>query len=360
MNYIQKSSHSLRESVESPSPAGTSLRACGGFANLPAWPESGRGKAQAPGDNRLPALAAEIEAAHQAAYGAARTALEHAAECGRLLLEAKAAVGHGGWLPWLEANTSVSARQSQKYMRLAANWSEIEGKCGRSSHLTLTAAVALLAEPKGEPRDEPDEELVPMSVYIAAARPLRDGETEIALDKVLPQPPMARRSEVNPAAIRRYAKRLFDLPPIEINQHNQLIDGWYRLEAHKLAGATTVRAVVTEVENELHHLELFCMRNSRHGLAYTDEDEQRYQDRGPARLDADIGAPQADEATARQPERERVVQIDTIGQFLWLKMREIHPRIRMHATGLDLPEVLTKEQWLAVGELLAPLAGAVS
>ena len=71
---------------------------------------------------------------------------------------------------------------------------------------------------------------------------------------------MARRSEVNPAAIRRYAKRLFDLPPIEINQHNQLIDGWYRLEAHKLAGATTVRAVVTEVKNELHHLELFCMR----------------------------------------------------------------------------------------------------
>ena len=101
---------------------------------------------------------------------------------------------------------------------------------------------------------------------------------------------MARRSEVNPAAIRRYAKCLLDLPPIEINQHNQLIDGWYRLEAHKLAGVATIRAVVTEVENELHHLELFCMRNSRHGLAYTDKDEQRYQDCRPAQLESDIEA----------------------------------------------------------------------
>jgi hypothetical protein len=65
----------------------------------------------------LPELAQAIDREHQAAIGAARTALEHAAECGRLLLEAKASVPHGDWLPWLEANTSVSARQSQRYMR---------------------------------------------------------------------------------------------------------------------------------------------------------------------------------------------------------------------------------------------------
>ena len=73
-----------------------------------------------------------------------------------------------------------------------------------------------------------------------------------------------------------------------------------------------------------------------------------------------LARPRRTKATARQPERERVAQIDTIGQFLWLKMREIHPGIRMHATGLDLPENLTKEQWLAVGELLAPFAGAAA
>ena len=82
----------------------------------------------------LPAMADEINAEHNAACRAAQTALVHAAECGRLLIEAKAAVGHGGWLAWLEANTSVSARQSQKYMRLAKGWTQIEGKYEPSSH----------------------------------------------------------------------------------------------------------------------------------------------------------------------------------------------------------------------------------
>ena len=103
--------------------------------------------------NRLAALAVGIEAAHEAVQGAFRTTLERAAECGRLLIEAKALVGHGGWLPWLEQNTTVGARQSQKYMRLAKGWPEIEANASPDSHLTLTDAVALLAEPK----DEPDE-----------------------------------------------------------------------------------------------------------------------------------------------------------------------------------------------------------
>jgi Protein of unknown function (DUF3102) len=100
--------------------------------------------------NRLAALAVEIEAAHQAAYGAARTALEHAAECGRLLLEAKAAVEHGGWLPWLRQNTTVGPRQAQRDMRVASRWGELEGKCVSETHLTLTEAVALLAGQKDE------------------------------------------------------------------------------------------------------------------------------------------------------------------------------------------------------------------
>ena len=48
-----------------------------------------------------------------------QTFLKHAIECGRLLIEAKATLPHGAWLPWLEANVSFGARQAQKYMRLA-------------------------------------------------------------------------------------------------------------------------------------------------------------------------------------------------------------------------------------------------
>jgi hypothetical protein len=35
-----------------------------------------------------------------------------------------------------------------------------------------------------------------------------------------------------------------------------------------------------------------------------------------------------------------------------LKLKEIDPRIRLHATGLDLPDGLTFEQWLAIGQVL--------
>jgi hypothetical protein len=96
--------------------------------------------------NRLPILAIEINAEHRAAYGAAEKALEHAAECGRLLIEAKALLPHGEWLPWLEANTEVVPRQSQKYMRLAANWEQIESEPG--SHLSINDALAAISDRK--------------------------------------------------------------------------------------------------------------------------------------------------------------------------------------------------------------------
>jgi hypothetical protein len=97
--------------------------------------------------NRLPILAAEINAEHRAAHGAAEKALEHAAECGRRLIEAKALLPHGAWLPWLEANTEVVARQSQKYMRLAEGWEEIE-KRTESSHLSINGALEAIADRK--------------------------------------------------------------------------------------------------------------------------------------------------------------------------------------------------------------------
>ena len=75
-----------------------------------------------PQTNLLAFLAAEINAEYRAAHGAAEKALHHAAECGRRLIEAKALVPHGEWLAWLEANTEVVPRQSQKYMRLAEGW----------------------------------------------------------------------------------------------------------------------------------------------------------------------------------------------------------------------------------------------
>lgn len=69
--------------------------------------------------NRLPVLAAMIREAHDSARMAARFSAERAIEAGHLLLEAKLAVGHGNWLPWLKQNVGLSERTAQGYMRLA-------------------------------------------------------------------------------------------------------------------------------------------------------------------------------------------------------------------------------------------------
>ena len=96
-----------------------------------------------PGANLVP----KINAAHRAAFGNAKKAMESAAECGRLLLEAKELVAHGEWVAWLEANTEVGVRQSQKYMRLATHWPEIETKNDSESYLGIEAALKSIAKP---------------------------------------------------------------------------------------------------------------------------------------------------------------------------------------------------------------------
>src|SRR4051812_7904040 len=49
-------------------------------------------------------IAARINEAHDRASASARSIVEAVMEAGRLLIQAKAEVGHGGWLPWLKAN----------------------------------------------------------------------------------------------------------------------------------------------------------------------------------------------------------------------------------------------------------------
>ncbi len=60
-----------------------------------------------------------INAAHDLATRHAGAALEHARTAGRLLIEVKESLAHGEWLPWLETSVAVSARQAQRYIRLA-------------------------------------------------------------------------------------------------------------------------------------------------------------------------------------------------------------------------------------------------
>jgi hypothetical protein len=63
---------------------------------------------------------AAINKHHQLACDSADQAISHAMEAGKLLLKAKASMPHGAWLAWLATHVSVSARQSRRYMQVAA------------------------------------------------------------------------------------------------------------------------------------------------------------------------------------------------------------------------------------------------
>src|SRR5262249_52386426 len=55
------------------------------------------------GPDDLATLAAQITLAHEQCTQALKAGLDHALRAGKLLLEAKARVGHGDWLDWLSA-----------------------------------------------------------------------------------------------------------------------------------------------------------------------------------------------------------------------------------------------------------------
>ena len=95
----------------------------------------------------LAPLADDINREHAEAERAFRGGLEHAIRAGELLLEAKASVGHGDWLPWVEQNCDFSTRLAQKYMRVARELPryDIGTNTPRVAHLSFRKALHAVA-----------------------------------------------------------------------------------------------------------------------------------------------------------------------------------------------------------------------
>jgi hypothetical protein len=204
--------------------------------------------------NRLPELAAAIRLHHEGVEAAARTAAEHAIAAGHALIEAKAMLKHGQWLSWLKEHCGLQARSAQGYMQLARSGL----KCETVAHLGLKVALESLREKPSKP--VPVEEVIP-----GYTRPPEPGEVSIPVADVVVRLKVYPRDQVYPDLIRRYAEFIADLPPIEINQRYELIDGLHRLKAHESVGAETILAVVTETADDFEHAMLAAWRNSRHG-----------------------------------------------------------------------------------------------
>lgn len=97
---------------------------------------------------------------------------------------------------------------------------------------------------------------------------------EIKVAEVVLREDLYPRIKTSPETVQKYADDLSVLPPIEVNQHNELIDGWHRWTAHKKAGAETIRVIITETPSDARLLELAIERNATHGLQLSQADKK--------------------------------------------------------------------------------------
>lgn len=89
----------------------------------------------------------QINLEHRLANSKASEAVQHATNCGLMLLQIKASLNHGEWLPWLNGEIEsgrlkVKIRQAQSYMQLASNTQ-------RAAYLeapSIRAALELLSD----------------------------------------------------------------------------------------------------------------------------------------------------------------------------------------------------------------------
>lgn len=102
----------------------------------------------------------------------------------------------------------------------------------------------------------------------------RDKRIRIAVSDIVFRDDLYPRIETSPTTVQKYAEDLSVLPPIKVNQHNELIDGWHRWTAHKKAAVEEIAAEVIETTSDAHLLELAIETNATHGLQLSMADKQ--------------------------------------------------------------------------------------
>ncbi len=104
--------------------------------------------------DRLDGLALQIRVASCEAMRHANEATEGALIAGKLLIEAKAQIGHGDWENWVTANCGVALRTAQAYMRLSKSVQQLDTpNTQRVALLPLREALkAIATDPTAPPK----------------------------------------------------------------------------------------------------------------------------------------------------------------------------------------------------------------
>lgn len=94
-------------------------------------------------------LTVAIRQEHEAASTAARSALEHALEAGRLLAEAKRKIGHGSWESYVKESCGIAPRTARLYQRLHRHRDRLPNR-QHVAELSVRQAARLLEQPKAK------------------------------------------------------------------------------------------------------------------------------------------------------------------------------------------------------------------
>jgi hypothetical protein len=121
-------------------------------------------------------LGARINEAHRLAMEHAGRAIEHVIVCGKMLLEAKAKLPHGKWLPWLRNNVTFGDA-AQGYMRIAQRIPP-QIRNGVSDFPSLRAALHALTTPRRHWRETIDADLEAWITHVRAVGASRPDNVE--------------------------------------------------------------------------------------------------------------------------------------------------------------------------------------
>jgi hypothetical protein len=83
------------------------------------------------------------------------------------------------------------------------------------------------------------------------------------------------RIEHNQQKAQEYAENIEYLPPILVNQHHELIDGFHRWTAHRLKKLDEITVVVTQTASDAELLERAIETNAKHGLQLSAADKKQ-------------------------------------------------------------------------------------
>lgn len=83
------------------------------------------------------------------------------------------------------------------------------------------------------------------------------------------------RIKPTPSKIQEYSENIELLPPVEIDQHNILIDGYHRWKAHETAKIDIIQCTVTEVKSEFELERLAVRRNAGHGQQLSQSEKKK-------------------------------------------------------------------------------------